>query len=271
MVLENKGGCLMSQLKESFFSRLDIEPKKIVKFEDLPSILSSFAKSVPFENIDVIYKDHKEISKENLQKKLLDNNRGGLCYEINPILYYFLKDCGFNVHLVSATIYDHSSESWALDNTHVAILLTYNHMMYLIDSGFASFLPLSPVPFTGEVVQSKIRDYRVRKLLTEKGSYVFEMKEKDTIKNKEWKLGYAFKLKEISETELNEMQETIIENKKSPFNKAPLAVKLVENGHITLTKEKFIQIKNGKKTKEVINQDRYIKILNEEFNISIKQ
>jgi len=26
---------------------------------------------------------------------------------------------------------------------------------------------------------SKVRDYRVRKLLTEKGSYVFEMKEKD--------------------------------------------------------------------------------------------
>jgi N-hydroxyarylamine O-acetyltransferase len=174
------------------------------------------------------------------------------------------------VNLVSATIYDHSSESWAIDNTHVAILLTYNHMLYLIDSGFASFLPLSPVPFTGEVVQSKVRDYRVRKLLTEKGSYVFEMKEKDNLKIKQWKLGYAFKLEEISETKLNEMQETIIENKKSPFNKAPLAVKLVENGHITLTKESFIQIKNGKKTKEVINQDRYIKILNEEFNISIK-
>ncbi|MGY4713596.1 arylamine N-acetyltransferase family protein [Bacillus amyloliquefaciens] len=260
----------MVQLKDSFFSRLEIEPKKIVKFEDLPCILSSFAKSVPFENIDVIYKNHKEISKENLQKKLLDNHRGGLCYEINPLLYYFLKDCGFNVQLVSATIYDYSSESWALDNTHVAILLTYNHIMYLIDSGFASFLPLSPVPFTGEAVQTKVRDYRVRKLLTEKGSYVFEMKEKDILKNKEWKLGYAFRLNEISITELNEMQETIIENKKSPFNKALLAVKLVENGHITLTQDKFIQMKNGEKTKEVINQDQYIKILNEQFNISIK-
>lgn len=142
--------------------------------------------------------------------------------------------------------------------------------MYLIDSGFASFLPLSPVPLTGEAVQTKVRDYRVRKLLTEKGSYVFEMKEKDILKNKEWKLGYAFRLNEISITELNEMQETIIENKKSPFNKALLAVKLVENGHITLTQDKFIQIKNGKKTKEVINRDQYIKILNEQFNISFK-
>lgn len=96
------------------------------------------------------------------------------------------------------------------------------------------------------------------------------MKEKDILKNKEWKLGYAFRLNEISITELNEMQETIIENKKSPFNKALLAVKLVENRHITLTQDKFIQIKNGKKTKEVINQDQYIKILNEQFNIGIK-
>ncbi|NGY76053.1 arylamine N-acetyltransferase (plasmid) [Bacillus megaterium] len=258
----------MSTLKDSFYSRLNMEPRKNVKFEELPSILSSFAKNVPFENIDVVYKDYKEISKENLQKKILDNCRGGLCYEINPILYYFLKECGFNVHLVSATIYDHSSGSWALDNTHVAIILSYNHITYLIDSGFASFLPLSPVPFTGEVVQSKTRDYRVRKLLTEKGSYVFEMKEKDSVNSNEWRLGYAFKLNEISETELNEMQETIVKHKKSPFNKAPLAVKLVKDGHITLTKEKFIQIQNGQKTQEVISADRYMKILNEQFNIS---
>lgn len=260
----------MSNLKESFYSRLNMEPKKNVKFEDLSSILSSFAKNVPFENIDVVYKDYKEISKENLQKKILDNCRGGLCYEINPILYYFLKDCGFNVHLVSATIYDHSSESWALDDTHVAIILTHNHMMYLVDSGFASFLPLSLVPFTGEIVQSKPRDYRVRKLVTEKGSYVFEMKEKDGSNINEWKLGYAFKLNEIAETELNQMQDTIVEHKKSPFNKAPLAVKLVENGHITLTKEKFVQIKNGQKTQEKISEDQYVLILNEQFNISLK-
>ncbi|MEK5132982.1 arylamine N-acetyltransferase [Bacillus sp. FSL W8-0645] len=259
----------MSSLRERIFSRVDLESKRVIQFEDLPDLLQSFARSIPFENIDVIYKNYRVISKENLQKKLLDHHRGGLCYEINPLLYYFLKDCGFDVQLLSATVYDHSSENWSIDHTHVAIMLTYHHRMHLIDSGFASFLPLSPVPFTGEVVQSPVRNYRVRKLNTEKGSYVFEMQEKNTLEYGEWKLGYAFNLNEISEIELNEMQETIAKNKKSPFNKNLLAVKIIEDGHITLTKEKFIKIKNGKKTKKVLNEDQYVKILNEEFNINL--
>jgi N-hydroxyarylamine O-acetyltransferase len=259
----------LSSLRERIFSRLDLEPKRIIKFEDVSDILQSFAKNIPFENIDVIYRNYKEISKENLQQKILDDHRGGLCYEINPLLYYFLKDCGFDVQLMSATVYDQSLESWSIDHTHVAILLTYHQRKYLIDSGFASFLPLSPIPFTGEVVQSNVRNYRVRKLHTEKGSYVFEMQDKDTLDHTDWKLGYAFSLNEISEIELNEMQEIIAENEKSPFNKFLLVVKIIEDGHITLTKEKFIKSENGKKTKKILNQDQYLKILNEEFNIHI--
>ena len=58
----------------------------------------AMAQTVPFENLNILEKNFKEISKENLKEKILVNNRGGLCYELNPTMYYFLKDSGFDVH-----------------------------------------------------------------------------------------------------------------------------------------------------------------------------
>ncbi|MED2765984.1 arylamine N-acetyltransferase [Bacillus thuringiensis] len=45
------------------------------------------------------------MSFEDLHTILL-KNRGGLCYEINVLLYYFLCDCGFKVYRIAGTLYD---------------------------------------------------------------------------------------------------------------------------------------------------------------------
>ncbi len=61
----------------------------------------AMAQTVPFENLNILENNFTQISKDNLKEKILVNNRGGLCYELNPTMYYFLKGAGFDVHLVS--------------------------------------------------------------------------------------------------------------------------------------------------------------------------
>ncbi|MRB43288.1 hypothetical protein GH863_31370 [Bacillus thuringiensis] len=53
---------------------------------------------LPHENIDSLEGNMQEFSREAIEEKLLLKNRGGLCYEINSLLYYILRDCGFNVY-----------------------------------------------------------------------------------------------------------------------------------------------------------------------------
>ena len=166
----------MTDFQKQFFARLHIEEKDKVSFEDLPNIMYAMAQTVPFENLNVLEKNFKEISKENLKEKILVNNRGGLCYELNPTMYYFLKDAGFDVHLVSGTVYNAANSIWAVDSGHIATVLTHHNELYLIEVGFGSYLPLAPVPFSGEVVQSVTGDYRIRKEMTEKGNYILEMR-----------------------------------------------------------------------------------------------
>lgn len=95
----------MTRLQDQLFTRLNLEKRAEVKFEELNKILFAFAHTIPFENLDVIARNANTITMENLQNKILTTSRGGLCYELNTLFYYFLKDCGYDVQLALGTVY----------------------------------------------------------------------------------------------------------------------------------------------------------------------
>ncbi|EEL69792.1 arylamine N-acetyltransferase family protein [Bacillus mycoides] len=263
----------MTDFQKQFFARLNIEEKHKVSFEDLPNIMYAMAQSVPFENLNILENNFKEISKENLKEKILINNRGGLCYELNPAMYYLLKDSKFDVHLVSGTVYNAANSIWAVDSGHIATVLQHHNELYLIEVGFGSYLPLSPVPFSGEIVHSVTGDYRIRKETTEKGNYILEMRKNneflDQSSTDDWTVGYAFYLEEVDETKANAAQKIIVEHEGSPFNKVPLVVKLTHDGHVSLTKDSLTVTKNRNKTKETITKEQYTNLLHSTFGITL--
>ena len=239
-----------------------------MKFEDLHRILLQMGHLLPYENIDIMEGNTKEFSRENIEEKLLLKNRGGLCYEINSLLYYFLCDCGFNVYRIAGTLYDPKTRKWNPDDGHALIVLQHKYENYIIDAGFASYLPLHPVPFHGDSVTSVTGEYRVRKQNTEKGTHVLEMKKGengetshffDSDLSNTWSIGYAFYL--------NAIQNMVIEHPESPVNKANIICKLIEHGHIALTKQSFTETRHGKKIKKEITEKQYHQILKNEFNI----
>lgn len=166
----------MTSLQHKLFTRLNLAKRTEVKFEELNTILFAFAHTIPFENLDVIARNTNAITTENLQDKISTRSRGGLCYELNTLFYYFLKDCGYDIQLALGTVYKNDINAWALEDGHITIILNYDNVRYLIDVGIASLVPLIPIPFTEEPVSSKNGSYRVRKRDTSKGNYVLEKK-----------------------------------------------------------------------------------------------
>ncbi|WP_226606629.1 arylamine N-acetyltransferase family protein [Bacillus cereus] len=247
----------MTSIQHKLFTRLNLAKRTEVKFEELNTILFAFAHTIPFENLDVIAGNAKVISKENLQEKILMNSRGGLCYELNTLFYYFLRDCGYDVQLALGTVYKNDINAWALEDGHITIILTYNNVQYLIDVGIASLVPLVPVPFTGESVSSKNGSYRVRRKDTSKGNYVLERIDAAG----EWKVCHAFYKHIIDEIVVNDVQRRVIEDEKSIFNKGPIAVKLTNSGHISLTNTSLTEIIHVEKTKREITEDQYREFL----------
>ncbi|HDR4763861.1 TPA: arylamine N-acetyltransferase [Bacillus thuringiensis] len=255
----------MTSLQDQLFTRLNLKKRNDVTFEELPTILFSFAHTIPFENLDVIARNTNQLSLENLREKILTSSRGGLCYELNTLFYYFLKDCGYDVQLALGTVYKNDINAWALEDGHITIILTYDNLQYLIDVGIASLVPLVPVPFTGESVSSKNGSYRVRRKDTSKGNYVLERIDTDG----EWKVCHAFYKPNIDEIVINDVQRRVIEDEKSIFNKGPIAVKLTNSGHISLTNTSLTEVIHGEKTKREITEDQYKEFLYTLFAIKL--
>jgi len=97
----------MSDLNTLFRKRIGIPESEKITFELLSKILVNTAMTFPFENLCIINKKTRSITKENLVTKMLVNHEGGLCYELNSILYFFLIENGFNATLASGVVYDH--------------------------------------------------------------------------------------------------------------------------------------------------------------------
>lgn len=244
---------MMTNLQKEFFKRLKI-PAKEITFNDLDEILLNMGMILPYENLDIMAGTIKNISKNNLVEKLLIQKRGGLCYELNSLLYYFLMDCGFQVYKVAGTVYDLYDNKWKPDDGHVIIILHHNKKDYVIDAGFASHLPLHPVPFSGEVISSQTGEYRIRKRTTQKGTHILEMRKGangestnflQSEPSDEWKIGYAFTLDPIDEQKVNNIQKVIVEHKESPFNKGAITCKLTNYGHISLTNKNYTETFKG--------------------------
>ncbi|WP_270343992.1 arylamine N-acetyltransferase family protein [Bacillus mobilis] len=255
----------MTNLQHKLFTRLNLANCTEVKFEELNTILFAFAHTIPFENLDVIARNANTITMENLQNKILNTSRGGLCYELNTLFYYFLQDCGYDVQLALGTVYKNDINAWALEDGHITIILNYDNVRYLIDVGIASLVPLVPVPFAGGAVSSKNGTYRVRRKDTSKGNYILERK--DT--NGEWKVCHAFYNRIIDDAVVNDVQKRVIEDEKSIFNKRPIAVKLTVSGHVSLTNTSLTEMIHGEKTKCEITEDQYRELLNTLFAIEL--
>ncbi|MFD2444907.1 arylamine N-acetyltransferase [Bacillus sp. CGMCC 1.16607] len=260
----------MSNLNTLFRQRIGFAENEVITFENLSQILEKTATAIPFENLCIITNNRKDITLENLVSKILLKNEGGLCYELNTILYYFLIENGFNATLAKATVFDNASQDYvAIGRTHVIILVTHNEQLYVVDTGFGGNLPLKPVPLTGELVTSFNGDFRIKKADSEQGDHILEMKLKH--KDADWRIGYAFHshqpVKDV--TEMNEVQKTIIESPLSSFNKNPLITRLTTSGSLTLTDTSFTKWHDGKVMKEEIEEKQFRELAKEYFEMDV--
>lgn len=253
---------------EAYRKRIGLPVETELTITNLPEVLEKTAWAIPFENFRILNKNSLEISKENLRHKILDEEEGGLCYELNPLLYYFLKDNGFHVSLVRGEVYNAADDQWSdTGRTHAAVIIHDESGDYLMDVGFGGNLPLTLVPMIGEIVTSRNGEFKVSQIDTDYGDHVLEVKVKD--KDEERRIGYAFSATPLVhvEDEMNEIQHLIETHEKSKFNKSPLAVQLLESGSQTLTSTSMTTWKDGEKAKEELKYEDFVRLARKRFNL----
>lgn len=262
----------INSLDKLFRKRIQYSSRGPVTFQDLDVILEKMALHIPFENVCIIEERSRILTKDHLVNKMLILNEGGLCYELNSLLYLFIVENGFEASLIQGAVYDHASGAFGrIGRTHVAVKVCHEKQDYILDGGFGGNIPMKPVPLSGETVSSANGEFRIRAGETAYGDYRLEMKLKH--KDTDWRIGYAFDSKRtIRDVRfLDDVRVTVEEHPASPFNKHRLLTKRTDDGSVTLTETSFTQWKKGNVKKREINSEEYQELLNLWFSQTDKR
>ncbi|MCP1289485.1 MULTISPECIES: arylamine N-acetyltransferase [Chromobacterium] len=236
----------MPDINALFRARVGWDAQRPLAFEDIDALLRETALSLPFENLSLFQGGPEPISEHSLLEKIALRDEGGLCYELNPLLYLFLRRNGLEASLIRATIFDEDSQDWLpLGGTHVAILLWHQGQGYLLDCGYGLKQPLRMVPLCGEVARSANGDYRVA---WPAGAGFAQLERRPPGEGESWRIAYGFDLDdEIADCgALSEIQRRIAEDPRSPFNKSRLMALLTAEGSRVLTEDALTETRNGR-------------------------
>ena len=92
---------------ERYFARIGLTmPENIIADgELLEKIFHAQVTHIPYENIDYLNLRKEPITQEGLYRQIVENGRGGVCYDLNTLLGDVLCSLGYEAYPVMADHY----------------------------------------------------------------------------------------------------------------------------------------------------------------------
>lgn len=100
-----------------------------------------------FENLDPLVGIPVSLDPDAIARKLVDNGRGGYCFEHNLLFKRALEALGLRVETMLARVRNGRPEGAAAPLTHLLLRVEYQGALWHADVGFGQGTLLEPVPF----------------------------------------------------------------------------------------------------------------------------
>ena len=228
-------------------------------------VMRKLAASFPFENFDVLNQTESTITPEFITEKILKYRRGGLCYELNSLLYLVLKELGFDASIGIGTV--NKEGTWATDRTHAIVLLIIGGRKFIADGGFGNRLALHPLELDGNSVTSPAGSFRLRNRNTEKGTVALEIQNQSG----SWDVHYAFDWNLEPWSELERIKQDILHHPHSAFNKRPLITNIFKDGTQSINDERLYRKWVDGREEEIVfkTKDDFLKTIRTFYPASI--
>ncbi|MEP6560174.1 MAG: arylamine N-acetyltransferase [Nakamurella sp.] len=107
---------------------------------DLPTLAAlqrAHLLAVPFENLDIHLGRWIELDIDAIIRKIVNDRRGGFCYELNGGFAELLRALGYQVTMLEARVSNDGTAGVAFD--HLALAVVLGSDRYLADVGFGAF------------------------------------------------------------------------------------------------------------------------------------
>ena len=252
----------MKMEKRKYLDRINYSGDLNPSLSTLRKLQKTHLLHVPFENLDIHYQKPIILNIDNIYKKIVQNNRGGFCYELNALFYELLLSLGYKAKRVSARVFK-KGEEYGPEFDHLAIIVKIENQEYLTDVGFGEFT------FGPLVLQTKKtqKDERGIFSIKEHNNQYLQVNKEE--KNK-WIPQYIFQNKECELDEFNEMCIYHQTNSNSHFTHKRLISKPIENGRITISGNVLkLRALDAVDERNLMSETEFVKELKHYFNIRL--
>jgi N-hydroxyarylamine O-acetyltransferase len=220
--------------------------------------------SVPFENLDIPLK-RKIVCDENaFVRKIVEQRRGGFCYELNGAFAALLRALGFPVTLLSARVMrDDGNLGPEMD--HLALQVDLDEP-WLADVGFGdSFVE----PLRLQVRTAQDQDGRGFRIVSQDDiGRDDELQMQVCRDDLSWKTEYSFGLQPRQLKEFAAMCEYHQTSPESPFTHKRLCSRATPDGRVTLADMKLITTCRGVREERILgSQEEWRETLQEQFGV----
>ena len=218
--------------------------------------------TIPFENLDIHWKRPIILDTDRFYRKIVEEKRGGFCYELNGLFNELLLDLGYTTRLVSARVFNPVKGDFGPEFDHMILEVALGDEEYIADVGFGDFIA-EPLLFAPGVEQTD-----------REGIFIIEQEDNGSFKivkktGVAWIPECMFGDQARNLSEFAEMCDFQQYSPDSHFLKGKICSLMTDNGRKTLTDKSFIVTKNGKKTETPVRTDEeFDRILGDEFGIS---
>jgi N-hydroxyarylamine O-acetyltransferase len=127
-----------------YLARIGISGARPAGSETLRRLHLAHRETFLFENLSIQTGGRISLALDDLQRKFLDDRRGGYCFEHNTLFAAALRDLGFNPITQLGRVRRGPPERWC--RTHMVLRMSIGDEVWMADVGFGAVGLLEPMP-----------------------------------------------------------------------------------------------------------------------------
>jgi len=146
---------------DSYLKRIGWKGRVNADLQTLKELHYHHATHIPFENLDIQLGRNISLEPEALERKLVENGRGGYCFEQNTLLQAELQEIGFDVIACEARV--RMGKTLSTPRTHMLLIVNTEGKEYLADVGFGGDGLFYPLELNDDEQKQFLWNYRIIK------------------------------------------------------------------------------------------------------------
>ncbi len=245
---------------ETYFKRIGYTGTREPTLAVLNAVQEAHLKSIPYENLDIHLGRTLPISETRAYEKIVLEQRGGWCYEMNSLFAWALREMGFVVQYHSSAVL--RPNGLTPDGDHLILLVQLEEGTFLADVGFGDgSIPV--LPLQQGTYQSGFLEYGMS--YTAPYWTMHNPKQSNTA-------GFAFTLEPRQLKFFQERCTDLQTNAESGFVRTTVCQRITREALYTLRGAVLGELTASGKTERTLkNMADYQKVLLEKFNLELPE